>query len=148
MRQKIWTIPLFIILVFTAQLVHALDPVYSDWRGNAINGYDPVSYFSDDGPLEGKKDLTHDWQGATWRFASEENRQAFASNPDKFAPQYGGYCAWAVSQGYTASTDPLAWNITDGRLYLNYNQSVQTTWLVEKEDNIEKGNANWPGLKQ
>ena len=148
MKRLNWAVPLFLVWAFSTQVVHALDPVFSDWKGSAIKGYDPVSYFTDDGPTEGKKELTHVWNAATWRFASKENQQAFAKNPEKYAPQYGGYCAWAVSQGYTASTDPLAWDITDGRLYLNYSKSVQTNWLVEKEANIDQGDINWPSLSQ
>lgn len=148
MRRPGWIVSIFLIWVVSAQVSHATDPVFSDWKGRAIRGYDPVSYFIDADPVEGEKELSHVWNGASWHFATEENRQAFIQNPKKYAPQFGGYCAWAVSQGYTASTDPLAWDISDGRLYLNYSKSVQQNWLRNKAANIEQGNVNWPELSQ
>ncbi len=148
MKRLTWAIPFFVFWAISAQLAHALDPTFADRKGNAIRGYDPVAYFTEGEPAKGSKEFSYDWNGATWRFVSQENQQAFAANPEKYAPQYGGYCAWAVSQGYTASTDPLAWNITDGRLFLNYSKSVQANWLIEKEANITQGDINWPGLSE
>jgi len=125
----------------------AKDPVYTSTFSNvAASGYDVVAYFTEGRPVEGSGDFTADYDGATWRFASAANRDAFLQDPERFAPQYGGYCAWAVSQGYTASTDPEAWKIVDDRLYLNYSKSVQATWEQDIPSNIEKGNANWPSV--
>ncbi|MEM7508535.1 MAG: YHS domain-containing (seleno)protein [Pseudomonadota bacterium] len=121
-------------------------PVYSDWRGRAIRGTDPVAYFTEGKPVAGDSAFTHDWNGATWRFASAENRDAFAAKPESYAPQYGGYCAWAVAQGYTASTDPDAWDIVDGKLYLNYSKDVQSRWHRDVPGYIAKGDANWPDV--
>jgi hypothetical protein len=84
--------------------------------------------------------------GATWQFASADSRDSFAADPRKFAPQYGGYCAWAVSRGYTADTDPEAWKIIDGKLYLNYSKSVQRKWETDIPGNVAKADGNWPGL--
>jgi hypothetical protein len=84
---------------------------------------------------------------ATWYFASAGNRDLFAADPDKYAPQYGGYCAWAVSQGYTAKIDPEAWKIVDGRLYLNYSKDVQAQWSEDIPGNIAQGDANWPKIR-
>lgn len=120
------------------------NPVYQSFFGTAIDGTDPISYFTDGRPMEGKSDITLEWNGATWQFISEENRDRFAANPAKYAPQYGGYCAWAVSQGYTASTDPEAWAIVDGKLYLNYSLSVQKTWEQNIPENIKAADQNWP----
>lgn len=114
----------------------------------AVRGYDVVAYFAESRPVEGKRDLVHKWNGAEWRFASAANRDLFAANPEKYAPQYGGWCAWAVSQGYTASIDPEAWRIVDGKLYLNYSKSVQAQWVQDVPGNISKGDRNWPGIKQ
>ncbi len=122
----------------------AKDAVYQSLFGTAIDGTDPVAYFTEGKPVKGSSDFAHDWNGATFHFASAENRDAFAANPEKYAPQYGGYCAWAVSQGYTASTDPEAWKIVDGKLYLNYNKSVQSTWGQDIPGNIAAGDRNWP----
>ena len=124
----------------------ALDPVHQSWRGNAIDGYDPVAYFVNGEPTEGSKEFQYEWNDATWLFASQQNLEQFKVSPEKYAPQYGGYCAWAVSQGSTAPTDPEAWTIHDGKLYLNYNKSVQEKWLPNKENNIIAGDKNWPGL--
>jgi len=125
----------------------AVEPVNQSFFGGvAIEGYDPVAYFTDGRPVEGKKGFETEWNGATWRFASAEHRDLFAADPGKYAPQYGGYCAWAVSQGYTAGIDPEAWKIHDGKLYLNYDKSVQEKWLADMENLIAKGDANWPKL--
>jgi len=119
----------------------------SFFGGVAIEGYDPVAYFEAGKPVQGSDQFEHRWNSAVWRFASAANRDAFAKAPERFAPQYGGYCAWAVSQGYTASIDPAAWRIVDGKLYLNYSKSVQQTWQQDIPGNIKKGDANWPGIE-
>ena len=115
--------------------------------GVAIEGTDPVAYFTEGRPIEGSSDFEHEWMGATWRFVSAENRDQFAADPEKYAPQYGGYCAWAVSQGYTAEIDPAAWTIVDGKLYLNYSKDVQTQWSADIPGNITKGDGNWPKIR-
>ncbi|MGG7564689.1 YHS domain-containing (seleno)protein [Rhodovulum sp. DZ06] len=122
------------------------DPVYSDWRGRAIKGYDPVAYFTEGRPVAGDSDITYSWNGAEWRFASEANRALFIADPAAYAPQYGGYCAWAVSHGQTASIDPEAWDIVDGKLYLNYSKSVQKQWKEDRPAAISRADANWPAL--
>ncbi|MEL6477374.1 MAG: YHS domain-containing (seleno)protein [Pseudomonadota bacterium] len=126
----------------TAQASEA--PVYQTFLGTAIDGTDPVAYFKEGRPVEGSSDFTHEWNGATWRFASAENRDLFAADPVAYAPQYGGYCAWAVAKGSTASTDPDNWAIVDGKLYLNYNDAVQAKWDKDRPGNIAKANDNWP----
>ena len=136
----------FAILPFTGPSAQAEEPVYQSLLGTAIDGTDPVAYFTEERPVEGKSSITHEWNGATWRFASEENRAKFVADPSAFAPQYGGYCAWAVSQGYTASTDPNAWKIVDGKLYLNYNRSVQAKWEGDIPGHIASADNNWPGV--
>jgi YHS domain-containing protein len=122
------------------------DQVYQSFFGTAIDGTDPISYFDEGRPIEGDGDITYQWNGATWRFASTENRDRFAADPEAYAPQYGGYCAWAVSQGYTASTDPEAWSIVDGKLYLNYSLSVREKWERDVPGNIASANKNWPSV--
>jgi hypothetical protein len=117
-------------------------------EGLAIRGYDPVAYFQSGEPKAGDPDFSYDWQGAIWRFASAENRNAFAASPETYAPQYGGYCAYAAAQDYVAPVDPEAWTILDGKLYLNFSGSVRRRWQRNVEDNIRKGDANWPGLRQ
>jgi len=127
------------------QSAQAADPVYTGTLSDlAVSGYDPVAYFAEGKPVEGSSDYEHEWNGATWRFASQENLEAFKAEPEKYAPQYGGYCAWAVSQGYTASADPDAWKIVDGKLYLNYSQSIQQRWSQDIPGNVSKADENWP----
>ncbi len=116
-------------------------------NGAAIDGTDPVAYFTQAKPVAGSPDFTAEWKGATWRFASAENLAAFQANPEKYAPQYGGFCAWAVSQGYTAKIDPDAWKIVDDKLYLNYSTGVQRRWAGDIPGNIAKADANWPDLR-
>ena len=125
----------------------AKDPVYTSFLSNrAVSGYDAVAYFTEGRPVEGSGDFVAAYDGAEWRFASAANRDAFLADPARYAPQYGGYCAWAVSQGYTASSDPEAWKIVDGKLYLNYSKDVQATWEQDFLGNITKADANWPSV--
>ena len=119
---------------------------FTDGAGLAIRGTDPVAYFTEGGPVAGSSEFTYTWNNATWQFASAENRDLFVANPEQYAPQYGGYCAWAVSQGYTAAIDPNAWKIVDGKLYLNFNKGVQRRWERDIPGNITRANANWPGV--
>lgn len=121
-------------------------PEYFQAKGVAIRGADPVAYFTQSAYVAGSDAFTHDWQGATWQFASAENRDAFAANPETYAPQYGGFCAWAVSQGYTAEIDPEAWKVVDGKLYLNFNQKIQQRWEKDISGHIAAANQNWPGV--
>jgi YHS domain-containing protein len=127
----------------------AKDPVYTGtFSSLAIGGYDPVAYFTDGKAVEGKDSLEFKWNGATWRFTSQDHLNAFKADPEKYAPQYGGYCAWAVSQGYTASSDPYAWKIVGDKLYLNYSPGVQANWMKDIPGNIAKADANWPKVLQ
>jgi YHS domain-containing protein len=109
----------------------------------ALEGYDPVSYF-DGQPAKGEPTFTATHGGARYRFASARNLARFRADPDAFLPQYGGYCAWAVSNGYTAKGDPTAWKLVGGKLYLNYDATVQKRWAADIPGNIAKGDHNWP----
>lgn len=113
----------------------------------ALQGYDPVAYFTDGAPRRG--DATHslDWDGQRWQFASAANRDAFTANPARYAPQYGGNCAWAAAEGYLAAVDPNVWAIVDGKLYLNANGRIQRRWERDIPGFIARANANWPGLR-
>ncbi|MGE0851756.1 MAG: YHS domain-containing (seleno)protein [Hyphomicrobiaceae bacterium] len=122
-------------------------PVFADFKSKlALDGYDAVAYFKTGKPERGNPAHKASWNGATWHFASAENKAAFEANPQAFAPQYGGYCAWAVSEGYTAKGDPHAWRIVDGKLYVNYNASVQKNWEKNIPGHIAKGEKNWPNV--
>jgi YHS domain-containing protein len=132
--------------VFGTSFAQAMEPaIYTGIvKGVAAGGYDPVAYFTEKKPVAGKADITLEHEGTTWRFSTLANRDAFKADPAKFAPQYGGYCAWAVSQGYTAKGDPQVWSITGGKLYLNYNKSVQSGWEKDVPGLVKKADANWP----
>ena len=120
-------------------------PVFSTAEG-AIRGYDPVAYFTDGKPTRGSKQFSATLDGATYLFASAENQAKFVADPAAYAPQYGGYCAYAVSQGYTASTVPEAWSIVDGKLYLNYSTGVQQRWKKDVRGHIRVANMHWPSV--
>lgn len=101
--------------------------IFSNAKG-AIKGYDPVAYFTQKQPVKGAEEIAFDWKGGTWHFATEENKALFTQNPEQYTPQYGGYCAYGWTKGYAAKTEPEAWSIVDGKLYLNYDKSVQARW--------------------
>ena len=129
--------------------VGALDKaaaVNKDSDSVTLKGYDPVAYFSENQPVQGKPEFSTEYNGAKWQFASKENRDAFVKEPEKFAPQYGGYCAWAVSHGYTADTDPQTGKVVGGKLYLNYNPSVAKKWNEDIPKFIADGDKNWNDL--
>jgi YHS domain-containing protein len=123
----------------------AKPPVYSEFRSKlALDGYDPVAYFKSGKATKGSASHASSWNSASWHFASADNKAAFDANPQAYAPQFGGYCAWAVSEGYTAKGDPNIWRIVGGKLYVNYNASVQRDWAKDTAGNIAKGEKNWP----
>jgi len=115
-------------------------------QGVAIGGYDPVAYFTEGHPVAGSASFELRWAGATWRFASAASRARFEASPEAFAPAFGGYCAWAISQNYIAPGDPLVWRIVDGRLYLNFNRRAQMLWEADLMAAIARGHANWPAV--
>jgi hypothetical protein len=123
----------------------ATEPIDTE-DGLAVRGYDTVAFFKENAARKGRPKFTHRWQGATWLFQNAENRDAFVAAPEKYAPQYGGYCAWAVGHDYTAPGDPEVWTILDGRLFLNYNTKVQEKWNPERAKWIAEGDKNWPGI--
>ena len=123
----------------------AKEPVFATGEG-AIRGYDPVAYFSEGKRVKGSPEFSHEWNGAQWLFSSADNREVFRQEPERYAPQYGGYCAYAVANGYTATTEPEAWTIVDDRLYLNYSLGVRKKWAKDIPGNIKKANNNWPGV--
>ena len=129
-----------------AQTAAAAEPPVFATGGVAINGYDPVGYFTEGKAVKGSPKHTVDWDGATLQFASAENKVMFEGDPEKYAPKYGGYCAYAVSKGGTATTDPDAWSIHEDRLYLNYSKSVRALWAARKRHHIKQADMNWPNV--
>lgn len=114
----------------------------------AVKGFDMVAYFTEQTPVEGNPQFSFIWNGAKWYFSSAENMEKFKAAPETYAPQFGGYCSFAVSKGYTADGDPNAWNIVGGKLYLNYNQEVKKMWEAEQEKRIKDGEKNWMEFKK
>ena len=112
--------------------------------GLALKGYDPVAYFTDGQPTKGTDQYSFEWKGVTYRFASAENLQRFKADPDKYLPQYGGYCAYAMSLDRIADIDPHRWAIVGGRLYLNNGYLAQDLWSLNKSGNIASADRNWP----
>ena len=141
-------LPLLLALLLTPIAAWAKDGPVNIEKGFAIEGYDPVAYFTDAKPVAGSAQFEHSWNGATWRFASAEHRDLFAANPAKYAPQYGGYCAYGVSKGGKYPIDPQAWSVIDGKLYLNYDLDVQKTWSKDTKGFIAKADGNWVKLEK
>lgn len=113
----------------------------------AIKGYDPVAYFTDKGAVQGNPQYTATYNNAIYHFASSANRDQFKANPQAYAPQYGGYCAFGVAMGKKFDTDPHAWKIEDGKLYLNLDKTVQKRWLEDTAGFIQDANSNWTTIK-
>lgn len=135
---------LLLSLTFPAQ---ALDEINSTFFGNvAIEGYDPVAYFTENRPVKGNAKFEFEWKNATWRFSSAENLDLFQNDPERYAPQYGGYCAYAVSQNDTAGIDPDQFTIVNGKLYLNYSKKINRKWLKDRDAYIEAADRYWPDL--
>lgn len=115
--------------------------------GVAIAGHDPVAYFRESKPVKGSPRITYRYKDATFHFTSAQNRDAFAADPEKYAPQYGGYCAYGTSRGYKAPIDPAAFTVRNGKLYLNYSPDVQTTWRKDIPGYVAKADKAWPAVK-
>ncbi|MEM7523092.1 MAG: YHS domain-containing (seleno)protein [Pseudomonadota bacterium] len=116
--------------------------------GVAIDGYDTVAYFTQGKAVEGDSDFESEWMDATWRFASADHKALFDADPEKYAPQYGGYCAFAVANDTTASIEGDLWDIVDGKLYLNYSKGVQKKWRADVPGMIANANQNWPAIEE
>ena len=135
------TIPLLM------QVALAAKPIYSGGKDRAaIRGYDPVAYFLVNEAVRGNKEISLQYKGATWFFASEGNRALFEQSPEKYAPQYGGYCAYAIARNNTASSKPEFFIIHNDKLYLNYSKSVYKRWLQDKQGYINEADQNWPSV--
>ena len=133
-----------VALSITSAFARSADVYTGTFSSLAVGGYDTVAYFTQKKPIVGDAQFSTEWKGATWRFASKANLDAFRANPATYAPQFGGYCAWAVAHNYTASGDPLVWTVVNGKLYLNYDRDVQKQWEKDIPRYIADGNKNWP----
>lgn len=133
------------VAVLLPGLASADGQIYTE-DGVALGGTDPVAYFSAGEPQSGSAEHSYQWRGAEWHFVSERHRQRFAENPQAYAPEYGGWCAWAAARGDAAPTSPEAWKIVDGELYLNYDQEIQARWESDIEGFIEAADQHWPDI--
>ncbi|MEP4892470.1 MAG: YHS domain-containing (seleno)protein [Aliiglaciecola sp.] len=137
-------------LIFTVATLffttaNASDPIETGFFNNhAIYGYDTVAYFTQNKAVKGNKQITYDWRGAQWHFSTEEHKAMFVANPEKFAPQYGGYCAYAMADGNLVGIDEEAFTIVNNKLYLNYSISVMEKWLENRDEYIRKADAQYP----
>jgi YHS domain-containing protein len=116
-------------------------------KGIALKGYDVVSYFNTGAPQKGDAAYQYEWSGVTWQFSNQQHLEQFKENPERYIPQYGGYCAFGMSNNYKAPTDPFAWTIINDKLYLNYNRSVKEKWSKDSAEHIDKADKNWTVLK-
>ncbi|WP_258103590.1 YHS domain-containing (seleno)protein [Marinoscillum sp. MHG1-6] len=140
-----------IIVIFTVSRIKRITPLSMNppavnqpmFSNVAINGYDPVAYFTKDKPMQGLESVTFQWSDATWQFASEENRALFQANPEKYAPAFGGYCSFAVSKGFTANTDPEVFKIVDETLYLFADEDMKANWVEDQRTNLSLSQQNW-----
>ena len=132
-------------LIFKLMLLYAsfLQAQTNQKNGVAIEGHDPVAYFTVNKAVRGSQQLQARFEDATYYFSSTENKRLFEENPRKYIPQYGGYCAYGMSNGYKAPIEPEAFTIVDGKLYLNYNLEVRTEWQKERDERIKRADANW-----
>ncbi len=137
---------IIVLLVLSIQLQAQKSEIFVK-DSVAVRGYDVVAYFTQSAPVKGNSEFVHGWKGAKWYFVNRENQEAFKASPEKYAPQYGGYCAYGTAGGYKAPSDPDAWTISDGKLYLNYNKKVMDNWRKDQANFIDKANKNWPTVK-
>ncbi|RXR28876.1 YHS domain-containing protein [Flavobacterium piscinae] len=124
-----------------------LDAAIYSTNGMALNGYDMVDLVDHSTLQKGNKEIYYTYQETDWYFSSLENRNTFASNPEQYIPQYGGYCAYGMSKGYKAPTQIETWSIVEGKLYLNYNLEVKKIWINNQKDFIQQADKNWSTIQ-
>ena len=151
MKYLLGVVAVILLGIGAFAVMHKVSPVsWGLWgttntdAGIALDGYDPVSYFSEPGPVKGSGEYTYGFADATWHFSSAANRDMFAADPERFAPQYGSFCAFAVSKGFTADSDPEAWYVGNDRLYVFADPGVRDQWVnALGEGSLDSANANW-----
>lgn len=150
MEQRRWSVSLLkklaLVAIVAGLAVMILGAVEAPTIG--IKGYDPVAYFTEGKPLQGSDAQTFQWHGMTWHFVSKQNRDLFAANPEKYAPQFDGYCAWAMTESRKAITNPEVWRIYEGKLYLNCSKEAYEKWIKDIPGHIEQANKNWREMQE
>ncbi len=138
-----------LLFLAVSQGALAIDAIYTGFFSNeALRGYDAVAYFTQNKPVEGSDSYTFEYMGAVWKFSSQEHLDLFRADPTRYAPQYGGYCAYAMANGETASAEPDLWTIHEGKLYLNYSRRINTRWRDDMLGYIEQADVNWPTFEK
>lgn len=145
--MKLQTLSLSLLLLISYGISAQSSEVFIS-EGKAIRGYDPVAFFKDSQAVKGYDSLAYMYNNASWLFSSKENLEAFKNDPEKFAPQYGGYCAYGTASGHKAPTQTDTWTIVDGKLYFNYNTKVKQSWMKNQAVLIEKADKQWPVVKK
>lgn len=135
------------LALVTAIQVHAQQSEIFAPGGKAIKGYDPVAFFKESKPVKGSDKFQYKWKDATWLFSTNENLEAFKTDPEKYAPQYGGYCAYGTSQGHKAPTQTDTWTVLNDKLYFNYNDKVKELWTKDQANLIKVADEKWPEVK-
>jgi YHS domain-containing protein len=143
MKASYWTLMSFTFVLLLLTGLGGIAAATSPAEDVAIKGYDTVAYFNAGKALKGNESFTFKWHDMTWYFSTKENRDLFAANPEKYAPQYDGYCAWAMTESRKAITDPEVWKIVEGKLYLNCSQTAYEKWSRDIPGNIKKADTNW-----
>jgi hypothetical protein len=147
MKQRICLWMVAGLLAVTGS-VPALAGEFFERDGAAIGGYDPVAYFTEMKPVKGSEQYRAQFQDSLFLFASAENRDAFLADPEKFAPQYGGFCAFGMAKGYKAAIDPAAFTVVGDKLYLNYSGTVRAWWVLDIQGYVKKADRNWPRVRE
>jgi YHS domain-containing protein len=146
LNNKMKSLLTMLLTVFLTVSAFSQTTQYNNQNGVAIKGYDPVAYFTQNKAVAGMDAYTFDWSGSQWKFSSQSNLDSFKKSPEKYAPQYGGYCAYGCSENYKAPIDPEAFTIINNKLYLNYSMKVKTWWLKDTTTRIKAADAFWPAL--
>lgn len=152
-RRALFGLVALVSLALSTGAAHAVKQTGGEYNtlyaGLGAKGYDVVAYFTDGKSVQGTVDFEAVYGGVTWRFASQEHLDSFKADPAKYAPQYGGFCAWGVAQGKLFDVDPVnGWKIVDGRLYMNFNDDILVLWAKDIPGNLAKSEANWPALNR
>jgi YHS domain-containing protein len=142
------SIMILLLASLLSQAIYAQTTTYSSTKGIAIKGYDPVAYMEMNKAVEGNTKYILEWSGSKWQFISQANLEKFKLSPQTYAPQYGGYCAYGCSENHKAPTDPNAFTIVSGKLYLNYNLETRQEWLKDTANRIKTANTFWPNLNK
>ena len=145
-----WLKVMGVIMLLLSTKANAADNIYTGWFSNkAASGYDTVSFFTQGKAVKGRSEFSYHFQGVDWLFSSDAHRQLFKNNPNKYAPQYGGFCAWAIGEKQSrAPGDPKYWHIVNDKLYFNYDKTVQNVWLKDVSRFIRLADKNWPAMRK